>query len=162
MLPTAVGRHRGAERAPNYIRNAHSQRSESACGDGSVSDSSDIGARVSVFIWIASFGALRNRSSKGGCGSPRSPKRDWCPPLKKYEYLWRRCQKRVSLPAGHTAWVIVADPAVWLDFYGGKTFAREGYSLFTQLSAPPATHQARIAGVFSATALAEWRGTCHD
>lgn len=30
----------------------------------------------------------------------------------------------VSLPAGHTAWVVGAEPVVWLDFQGGKTFAK--------------------------------------
>jgi quercetin dioxygenase-like cupin family protein len=30
----------------------------------------------------------------------------------------------VSLPAGHTAWVVGEEAVVWLDFQGGKTFAR--------------------------------------
>jgi hypothetical protein len=30
----------------------------------------------------------------------------------------------VSLPAGHTAWVVGTEPVVWLDFQGGKTFAK--------------------------------------
>jgi quercetin dioxygenase-like cupin family protein len=30
----------------------------------------------------------------------------------------------VSLPSGHTAWVVGDEPVVWLDFMGGKTFAK--------------------------------------